>query len=443
MQKTAAIIAPARPTRRGSSTDGAEVGARGLRTHQRIIDAGLEAFGEAGYDRTSLDRVAELAGCSRVAIYQYVSGKDELFRVLAGQADRQMWAALEALGDVTPDAAGRTALLGYVQRLADTADRYGSVIDSFDAAAEDDDRLLDSARSIVHDGIGLLAARVVGSDLPGRLLAPTVELLNTGAVKALCRMAILRSSAPTSYARDRVDPLLADILHRALFGRLPGVNDLAVPPVPEPAALHLSPETVALFERAAELDAKAIGSKRALRSMLAIANELIATSAGRGVRIDDIVAAAGVSRGSFYTYFDGIDDFVRVMGARAISALFAVVRDLPEDPTLPALGRWLRRFAEVNLDGGPLMRVWGEAVEGPLRGDGAAAIDFGRRRFASMLRARGLGDVDVTAGLLLTMVEVFASTPRSKAELDAFLSLIDRGYLAPETDGSPHNRQEH
>mgnify|MGYP003393299846 CR=1 FL=1 len=64
----------------------------------------------------SLDRVAELAGCSRIAIYQYVAGKEELFGQLAGQAAAQMWAALESLDDVTADARrtderGRTGLV--------------------------------------------------------------------------------------------------------------------------------------------------------------------------------------------------------------------------------------------------------------------------------------------------------------------------------------------
>jgi AcrR family transcriptional regulator len=443
MPKPAEVAVPGRPLRRGASTPRAEIGARGLRTHLRIIDAGLQAFGEAGYDRTTLDRVAELAGCSRVAIYQYVSGKDELFRVLAGQAARQMGAALEALGEVTPDEAGRAAVLAYVERLGDITDRYGAIIEAFGAAAEDDETLAASARSIVHDGIGLLAARVVGSDLPPRLLGPTMELLNTGAVKALCRMAILRAADPVCYARERMDPLLADVLHRALFGLLPGVNDLPPPPGPAPSMVHFSAEAVSLFERAAELEVTSAGSKRALGAMLRVANGLIAERAATGIRIDDIVAAAGVSRGSFYTYFDGIDDFVRLMGIRAIAALAVVVRDLPDEPTLPELGRWLRRFSDVNLEGGPLMSVWGEAVEGPLRRDAAAAIDFGRRRFARLLRGRGLDDADLAAALLLQMVEVFASSPRSKAEYDAFLSLVDRGYLAVEPHGSPENSKEH
>lgn len=116
MLRTSANLASARPTRPEPFADRAAVGPRGLRTHQRILDAALDAFGASGDHRTSLDRVAELAGCSRVAIYRYVSGEEEPFRLLAAQASNQTWATLESVGDVTPDAAGRASLPSYVAR---------------------------------------------------------------------------------------------------------------------------------------------------------------------------------------------------------------------------------------------------------------------------------------------------------------------------------------
>ena len=136
------------PTRRKPFADSPVIGPRGLRTHQRILDAALEAFAESGYDRTTLDRIAELAGCSRVTIYQYASGKDDLFRRLATQAAAQMWAAFEALEDVTPDASGHASLLACISRLADIEARYEPIIRAFEAAAETD--LLLGGRSGLH-----------------------------------------------------------------------------------------------------------------------------------------------------------------------------------------------------------------------------------------------------------------------------------------------------
>ena len=426
-------MAPVTPIRRAPFADDPAVGARGLRTHQRLLDAALEAFGESGYDRTSLDRIAELAGCSRVTVYQYFSGKDELFRSLATQVANQMGAALEVLDPITPDAAGRAALLAYFSRLADIEARYEPILRAFGAAAANDASLVGGAAAITRRSVGPFEARVAGTDLPLRLLDPIVELLGTGVIATLSRMSILRAAAPDCYSRERVDAALADVAHRALFGPLPGVNVHPRPSDVTPPILRYSPQATANFERAHDLDAQAaLPGKRTLRAMLGIANRLIAERGYRGLRIDDVVKAAEVSRGSFYTYFENIDDFVCVMGLRAIQQLSAVVRERPDVPVRTALRPWLRRYAEVHVTTGPLVNVWIEAIEGPLRDERAAVIDWGRRRMATMLSARALGDVDIDAVILVAIIEEFGSKTSTKAELDAVLLLIERAFLNPD-----------
>lgn len=434
-------MAQVTPVRRAPFADDPAVGTRGLRTRQRLLDAALEAFGESGYDRTSLDRIAELASCSRVTVYQYFSGKDELFHSLATQVANQMGAALEVLDTITPDSSGRAALLAYFSRLADIEARYEPILRAFGAAAANDAALVGAAAAITRRSVGPFEARVVGTDLPPRLLDPIVELLGTGVIGTLSRMSILRAVAPQSYGRERVDAALADVAHRALFGPLPGVNINPRPSGPRPPALGYSPHATRFFERARELDAQAMQpGKRTLRAMLEVANRLIAESGYRGLRIEDVVKAAGVSRGSFYTYFENIDDFVCVMGLRAIQQLSAVVRERPDIPERTTLRPWLRRYAEVHATTGPLVNVWIEAIEGPLRDERAAVIDWGRRRMGSMLCTRALGDVDIDAVILVAIIEEFGSKTCTKAELDAALLLIERGFLTPDAstrNGTP------
>ena len=159
----------------------------------------------------------------------------------------------------------------------------------------------------------------------------------------MSRLSILRAVAPDHYDRERVDAALTDVVHRALFGPRPGVNVHPGPTGARVPALRLSHEALIIFDRARQLEADAAGpGKRALRSILAAANDLIAERGYRGLRIDDVVRAAEVSRGSFYTYFVDIDDFVRLMGVRAIQDVSEIVRALPEVPTRPALRAWLR-----------------------------------------------------------------------------------------------------
>jgi AcrR family transcriptional regulator len=429
-------VAQVTPIRRAPFADDPAVGTRGLRTHQRLLDAALQVFGESGYDRASLDRIAELAGCSRVTVYQYFSGKDELFRSLATQVTNQMGAALEVLEPITADTSGRAALLGYFSRLAGIEARYEPILRAFGAAAASDASLVDSAVAITRRSVGPFEARVVGTDLPPRLLDPIVELLGTGVISALSRMSILHAAAPQCYTRERTLAALADVAHRALFGALPDVNVHGRLSAIKPPTLHYSPGATAIFERARDLDAQAAQpGKRTLRAILRIANQLIADRGYRGLRINDVITAAGVSRGSFYTYFENIDDFVCVIGLRAIQQLSEVVHERPDLPDRVTLRPWLRRYAEIHVTTGPLVNVWIEAIEGPLRDERAAVIDWGRRRIATMLNARALGDVDIDAVVLLAIIEEFGSKTSTKAELDAVLLLIERAFLssAPST----------
>ena len=423
--------ATSRATRREPFADSPAVGSRGLRTHQLILDAALEAFGESGYARTTMDRIADLAGCSRIAIYQYVSGKDELFERLSAQAATQMWAAMEALGPITPDAGGHASLHTFITRLADVEVRYEPIVRAFEAVGARDTSMAAGAASILERGVSLVEARLGGAVVAPRMLDPTVELLNTGIVSALCRVSTLRAAAPEDYGRQRVDLALADVAHRMLFGVLPDVN-VHAPPVARPAPrLSLSDEADALFVRARALDADSTNPrKRALRSMLEVAPELAVERGFRGLRIEDIIRAAGVSRGSFYSYFDDIEDYVRVVGAQAIHEMSVVVDELPESAAPRTLRPWLARHAEVNRRSGALVRIWIEAAEGPTSGDRAAVVDRSRSRLAALLRTRALGDVDVDAAILLAFIEIYGSRTRSRAELDAEVAAIERAFLS-------------
>jgi AcrR family transcriptional regulator len=165
--------------------------------------------------------------------------------------------------------------------------------------------------------------------------------------------------------------------------------------------------------------------------MLDVAHELAIERGFRGLRIEDVIRAAGVSRGSFYAYFEDNEDYVQIVGALAIQDMAVTVDDLPKSTTARALRRWLARHAEVNRRSGALVRIWIEAAEGPTRGDRAAVIDRSRSRVAALLRTRPLGDVEVEAVILLAFVEIFGSRNRTRAELDAEVAAVERAFLAP------------
>jgi AcrR family transcriptional regulator len=424
--------APLTPVRRAAFGATPTVGPRGLRTQQHILDGAMQAFGETGYGRATLDRVADLAGCSPATIYQYFAGKDDLFRHLAGHVARQLRASLEALDPVTSDADGHAALHAWVARYADIHRRYEPVFRAFDAAAASDAVLFGRATTTAERHLAIFQARLGVTDLPPRLLDPMVALVLAGVHRALDLAAILRSAAPEAYERARVELAVTDAVHRALFGTRPEVN--VHPPLGKPPpALRLGPAVAAIFERAAALETEAAEpGRRALAALLAVGDEVVGERGYRGVRVDHVTGAAAVSRGAFYTYFENIEDFVRIVAVHAVGEVSAVVRELPEEPTPSAMRQWLRRYNAVHSVKSPLIRVWVEAAEEDLRDDRAGVFDWGRRRMAHLLAARDLGDVELDGLVLLGMVEAFGVAPRNPAELEAAVLMVERGFVGRE-----------
>jgi AcrR family transcriptional regulator len=406
------------------------VGTRGLRTQQRILDAALEVFGELGYERTRIDAIAKLAGCSRVSFYQYFAGKEDLFRQLTGQVARQLRAAVEALEALTADAAGWESLRGWVRRYGDVFARYEPVFRAFSAAAETDAGLLGGSQRTNERNVALLQSKLATTKLPPRQLDPVVGLLVAAVSRTFDMAAILRAAQPEVFDRDRVEVALTDVLHRSLFGVVPDVNVHPPSGGPPPRAA-IGEALLAVFTRADELEKESQQpGRRALASLLEVGHEVVVRCGFQGTRVDDVVAAAGVSHGAFYRYFENRDDLVRVVAVRSLSALSEALAEVPTRPDRAGLRRWLRRYVAVHAAHGAMIRVWVEgAADDPLRTDRAGVFDWGRRRVATLLRHREVGDVEVEAVALLAFVEAFGSAPRQPAELDAAVHVLAAGFL--------------
>ena len=422
---------PTAARRRAPYSANPAVGTRGLRTQQRVLDAALAVFGEQGYERTTVERIAQAAGCSRVAVYQYFAGKEDVFRHLAAQVARQLRASTEALEPLTPDAAGWDALRRWVARYGDAYARYEPVFRAFGAAAQSDSALVGGSQRAGERNVALFGSKLATTGLPPRQLDPVVELLLAGAARTFDMASILRSASPASYPRERVETALADIVHRALFGLDPAVN--AHPPAGgPPPSLRIGPALISVFDRAAALEQESLRpDRRALASLLSVGHEVVVRSGFQGTRVDDVVAAAGVSHGAFYRYFDNKDDLVRVVAVRSLSGLSGALAEVPDAPDRAALRRWLRRYNAVHAAHGTMMRVWIEAAgDDPLSADRAAVFDWGRRRVRRVLAGRPVGDPDIDAVTLLAVVEAFGSVTRTPAQIDAAVHVIDRGVLA-------------
>jgi AcrR family transcriptional regulator len=154
-------------------------------------------------------------------------------------------------------------------------------------------------------------------------------------------------------------------------------------------------------------------------------------------RVDDVVAAAGVSHGAFYRYFRSKDQFAQILAARAIRTVSTAFAGMPDSALRDgparraALRRWLRRYNAAHATEAAMIRVWADAAlqDPALRTDSAAALDWGRRRVARFLAPREFGDVDTEALVMVALLGVFGARGRSAATIDAAAHIIERGLL--------------
>jgi AcrR family transcriptional regulator len=176
---------------------------------------------------------------------------------------------------------------------------------------------------------------------------------------------------------------------------------------------------------------------RALNALLESGRDVFVERGYHNTRVDDLVAAAGVSHGAFYRYFSGTDQLARTLTARALRHVSSPLLELPdvfapnESTGTAAIRRWLRRYNAVHADEAAMLRVWVDAAlqDPSLRAESAPPLDWGRRRVARYLRPRDFGDVDMEAVVMVALLGVFGTRQRPPLEIEAAAHIIERGLL--------------
>ncbi len=423
-------------TRRAPFSTNPQVGARGQRTQQRILDAALQVFGDEGYYPSRIDRITERAGCSRASFYQYFSSKEEVFQQLTGQVARQLSASTEALDLLTPDRAGWETIRTWVARHGEIYRRYEPAFHAFQAASESDDAVASGSVRWQERNIARVRSRISTTILAPRQLDPVLMLLLQGMTRTHDMAGILRSAVPDGYPEDRMADALTDVFHRSLFGLDERVN-VHPPATTPPPVLRFDPLIRSAFAPG-EPDGDLTAAGRHTRAALMDAGRDVFVRLGyHRARVDDVVKAAGVSHGAFYRYFENKDQLARILTARAMQTVSEVLGDIPtaeadgDLPTRAALRRWLRRYNRTQADEAAMLRVWVDATvqDATLRANSAPALDWGRRNAARFLRPRGFGDVDTEAVVFVAMLSAFGSSIRPPAMLDGATHIVEQGFL--------------
>ena len=416
--------------RRAPFSDNPRVGARGQRTRQRILDAALQLFGDEGFHQCSIARISERADCSRVSFYQYFSGKEDVFSSLAGQVSRQISASTEAIDPLTPDAEGWDGLRAWVGRYGDIHTRYGPIFRALPAALEEDDGLHTGAERLRDQSVARIRSKLSTCDLPPRQLDPLIALLISCLARTLDDAASLRAVAPVDYSRERVEVAFTDLMHRSLFGR--SAVNVHAGTVASPPRVDFGLVVRDMLEKEEEVRAGTV-RRAAMKALVDNGRDVFVERGYHATRVDDLAAAAGVSHGVFYRYFENKDQLAIVLTVQAMRAVADTFVEIPELTTSqsPDLRRWLRRYNAAQSGEAAMIRVWVDAAQedARLRALSASALDWGRRRMVPLLRGRGFGDVDMDAVVMVALLGAFGAKHRAPATVDAAAHIVERGLL--------------
>ena len=434
---------PDPPTRRAPFSSNPEVGERGRRSQERIVDAAMRCFAELGYERATVQTITDAAGCSRAAFYQYFSSKEELFRQVAGRATSELDASVGALGPVTADPDGWDALWRWVSRHDAIYDRYEPLFRAYDVAVELDDRVAGGTAVLTERYARELRAKVVGSTLPEGSTTAVITLLNR-LVTRTRRISRLLSTTPEPTALDdaRIARAVTDVLHRTLFGTS-RLN--ARDPVPSHEARR--DDLSATFRSRLDAEDVAAGlsdsARRTIASLLDGARETLLANGYHRTAVSAITAAAGQSHGIFYHYFSGKQEVTRVLAVDALRQLAEALVGIPDlggtSPFDPhGLRRWLREYGRSHSAQAAMIRVWIEATEhdDELLAESAAGLEWGRRWMADVLEPRGFGDPAADGLVLITLLELLGASAPSDAQVEATALCIERGLVGVDREPS-------
>jgi AcrR family transcriptional regulator len=159
----------------------------------RILRAAFQTFGERGFDKASMDEVAERAGTTKRTVYAHFTNKETLFRAAIAQATEWFLAELPALD---PLADPEAELVRFANRFSDLSTWQNPVRLQRVAIAEAE-RLPDLAQGLHRDVIEGAEDRIARFLKETNLVAsPTAE----DEASRLARMLLNMATAPQRFA---------------------------------------------------------------------------------------------------------------------------------------------------------------------------------------------------------------------------------------------------
>jgi AcrR family transcriptional regulator len=364
------------------------VGRRGLHTRDRILGRAAEVFLANGFHATSLDAIAKAARASRATVYQYFAGKEEIFGELSALAERDVLAHGEHLSGLGPTVDGMNALHRWLVEWADIYDSHAAVFAEFPGIGTatglsviDASSAADQFHQTVTDRLRRTRLRDLEADDAAAAL---------GRIPHMVHLYRYRAMFPLP-ARATVTWSLTVALQLMLFPETPAEMLQAVAPQVRNGCARTPPLDSAA---ATPVAIEAAGSPIP-RDVLSVSSALFAERGYYAVGMEEIAAAAEVSRATLYRYFSTKDKILAELTRRAVAEIEEHAAALPAMAP-DSLNDWMLGYVQFHRTYRGVIRAWFDGTVAERLSD--ADVDHGIGAIFQAVAAL-LSTVDLPAGI--------------------------------------------
>jgi AcrR family transcriptional regulator len=343
-----------------------------------------------GFHATSLDAIAKTAGASRATVYQYFAGKEEIFRELSAFGERDVLAHGEHLGELAPTIDGINALHRWLVEWADIYDAHAAVFAEFPGigtptglAVIDASSAADQFHQTVTDRLRKTPLRDLEADDAAAAL---------GRIPHMVHLYRYRAMFPLP-ARATVTWSLTIALQLMLFPDTPA--DVVSAVAPQVTSGHvrippLAPDSAPPTPAASEASGSPIP-----QDVLSVSSALFAERGYYAIGMEEIAAAADVSRATLYRYFSTKDKILAELTRRAVVEIEEHAAALPA-MAAGSLTEWMRGYVQFHRTYRGVIRAWFDGTVAEQLSE--ADVDHGIGAIFQAVAAL-LSTVDLPAGV--------------------------------------------
>ncbi|HEY5880034.1 MAG TPA: TetR/AcrR family transcriptional regulator [Nakamurella sp.] len=343
------------PRRRPPYGRNPSLAAHGVRARAEIVEAARDLFVRCGYQATTVEAIGEATGRSGAAVYQYFSGKFQIFAIFL----REIGVELRALGErfplVTDDRAGRRALEDWLGQFIDLHERHAGIFLSWSQVQFTEPEL----GSMDQDDFQAYQTAVVDRLTRSGAHPPMPNIVPVCIMSVVEWSTFLNARRPEPVDRVALADALAGMLHPFLFAqdRIPQPGDREDPAVQPLPSIPLG-DGMRLRRPVTQ---RGVGT---VQRILQAAADRFRVNGYQGTSLNDVAVRAGVSHGSVYTYWADREALFGTLAAEVVGALEHQRQLLSGLTSIDGgIDRWVDGWVSMLDPHGSVLYVWQHEVD--------------------------------------------------------------------------------